>query len=78
VVEQVRAAIGKATGRQMPEQWNPETTDRGWHWLRRATISNGAYRSATGLGPAGVSRGSMRWVRLFIHFHQRPEPFCAI
>ena len=19
----------------MTEQWNPETTDRGWHWLRR-------------------------------------------
>ena len=33
-----------------PEQWNSETTDRGWHWFRRATILNGAQRSATGLG----------------------------
>ena len=33
-----------------PEQWNSETTDRGWHCFRRATILNGAQRSATGLG----------------------------
>jgi len=38
------------------QQWNPETTDRGWHWLRRP--DNGAWHSATGLRSAGVSRMS--------------------
>ena len=34
----------------MPEHWNPESTDRGWHWLRGATISNLAFCDRVGVG----------------------------
>ena len=42
----------------MTEQWNPETTDRGWHWLRRRDNLEWRLAFRDRVGAAGTSRMS--------------------